>query len=174
MKNIDIEKLQRKMPYELNESSLKEVENKVIEHFSPKKKKQTYFLYVKIFAAACLVLFAGLTYVFHIENSENVQENKKIAKSTNEVEKTQPKIEKVDIEEIPENKDIIDSEYIPYEEKSRISKVKTVEPKNNKKKTELNKNEEKIDFIIQSMSDEELSEMVAYYNNDVYLDIYNY
>ncbi len=185
--NIDIEKLNRKTPYpEPSDEFFKTLQDNVIaktagEKQLIKKDAKVFALNFKWAAAAAVVLIAGITAFFGLNDSPELQmaQQKPIVDSTYEI--LQP------ASAIAENTDISPS--LPNEENTKKVKphhsVKNLTESQNQKNNSFDntdrqsfadnkrKSENEVEKVLAAFTPDQLKDLDRNSEQDVYLDLYN-
>ena len=167
MKRIDIEKWDRKMP-ELPENFFDEIQEKVLKQTVYKKEPKRFRLNLVWSSVAVLVMIFGLTFLIKKEQTEqelqtayhdenNKINNKKLVDLSDSTEK-----DDVDILQEKEDEIFVTSH-----------KMKTIAQKT-ERKSELaeRQTKERMEKILNAMSEEDFMDLARNYEQDVYLDLY--
>lgn len=182
MKNLDVEKLERKNIYQLPDNVFEKMQAKVLEETIPVKQAKIIKLNWIYSAAAAIALLFGLT--FYINNDPKGTTVNSVAQTTPTVEKTvatntlsndkvvKEKIENDNIVAIPVN---VESNKVKKADVksfavSNQKQVKTSEEVSTKK---VQKAEIPMDQIIASFTSADLADLGRNTEQDVYLDLYN-
>lgn len=163
MKKIDIEKWERPQKA-LPEGFFNEMQEKVLEKTIRKQGAKKIYWGNIWSAAAVLVLVFGLG--LFLKYSQNSEEN--IDKGS-VVVKSEP-ISKVKVEETPQ---VIGNAEIEERESPETNFVNNSSPEKTYKKTEKNlATKQKMEEVLNSMTNEELAEITYNYEQDPYLELY--
>lgn len=167
MKRIDIEKWDRKMP-ELPENFFDEIQEKVLKQTVYKKEPKRFRLNLVWSSVVVLVMIFGLTFLIKKEQTEqelqtayhdenNKINNKKLVDLSDSTEK-----DDVDILQEKEDEIFVTSH-----------KMKTIAQKT-ERKSELaeRQTKERMEKILNAMSEEDFMDLARNYEQDVYLDLY--
>ena len=167
MKRIDIEKWDRKMP-ELPENFFDEIQEKVLKQTVYKKEPKRFRLNLVWSSVAVLVMIFGLTFLIKKEQTEqelqtayhdenNKINNKKLVDLSDSTEK-----DDADILQEKEDEIFVTSH-----------KMKTIAQKT-ERKSELaeRQTKERMEKILNAMSEEAFMDLARNYEQDVYLDLY--
>lgn len=164
MKKIDIEKWERPQKA-LPEEFFNEMQEKVLEKTIRKQESKKISLRNIWSVAAVLVLVFGLG--LFLKYSQNSEEN---LDKENVVMKSEP-VSKIDIEE--ETPQMIAGTEIEERGNSEINFVNNSSPEKTPKKIENNlATKQKMEEVLNSMTNEELAELTYNYEQDPYLELY--
>ena len=182
MKNLDIEKLERKNIYQLPDDVFEKMQANVLQETLPAKQGKIIKLNWIYSAAAAIALLFGLT--FFINNDPKGEVNNSVSQTTPNVEEsvainTLPS-DKVVSEKIENNREEVIPLKVetPKSEKieaksfavSNQKPVQTLEQVSTKK---VQKAEIPMDQIIASFTSADLADLGKNTEQDVYLDLYN-
>ena len=182
MKNLDVEKLERKNIYQLPDNVFEKMQAKVLEETIPVKQAKIIKLNWIYSAAAAIALLFGLT--FYINNDPKGTTVNSVAQTTPSVEKdvakntlsndkvVSVKIENMNNVEVPVNVESNKGKKAEVKSfaVSNQKQVKTSEEVSTKK---VQKAEIPMDQIIASFTSADLADLGRNTEQDVYLDLYN-
>lgn len=182
MKNLDIEKLERKNIYQLPDHVFEKMQAKVLAETIPVKQAKIIKLNWIYSAAAAIALLFGLT--FYINNDPKETTLNSVAQTTPSVEKTvatntlsndkvvTEKIENTNNVEVPVHVESNKVKKVDVKSfaVSNQKQVKTSEEVSTKK---VQKAEIPMDQIIASFTSADLADLGRNTEQDVYLDLYN-
>ena len=163
MKNFNIEQLQKKTPYRFPENTFVEMQEKVLdrtirkEKLHPKIFKINYSMVASI--AAAFVLIFGLSFLWKTNQAELPKSQTNISTNTKKENNTTISDLKNNIENNVKN----NNTEIYNAKNAEITK-QIVNSKNT---------DENYDELLNSLSQEELSDLSKNTGSDIYLDLYN-
>lgn len=160
---FNIEKLERKMPYELPENLFEEIQKNVLDKTLPKKEAKVFSLQKMWWAAAAIIMFIGLGSVLRTGSTPEVQVVQSKV-STPAIDNTKNTAEEdIVLQEVKE----VEEKLVLTPEKPVASIAKKEEPK-----PTVSKEKENLDELMKSFSDEELKALTSSVDHDVYMDLY--
>ena len=162
----DIEKLERKTPYELPENVFEEVQKNVLEKTLPRKETKVFSLQKIWWAAAAIILFIGLGSVLRTgSNPETQVAQSKVSTPTPTIDNTKnTDVEDIVLQEVKE----VEEKLVATPEKPAVAIAK----KEEQKPVNISKEKENLDEVLNSFSDEELKALTSTVDHDVYMDLY--
>jgi len=177
MKELDIEKLERKNIYKVPDHLFENIQNNVMNEVKANKKAPVFKLNWMYAAAASLALIFGATYVF---NSDNDPSTEVLNSKTLAVNSQQPKSEserayetlEADLTSVENNNQTVSNQVtktVSYVPKKDIENGTAPQPV----KAATKKEEIKMNEYLDSFSNSEISELASNSTQDVYLDLYN-
>ena len=172
---IDIEKLERKTPYEIPESFFEEVQSKVLQETLSSKPTKRFSLHFTWAVAAAVALIVGLVFLVQSNNNDTLTPD--LAQNTTTTSKASPvsesDINQSNTESAAEENQII--EEINAADQHLTSAKKTNLKEEQKQSLVLSdaKSNINIDELLSSMSQEELNELSKMSEQDIFLDLYN-
>lgn len=182
MKNLDIEKLERKNIYQLPDEVFEKMQANVLQKTLPVKRAKIIKLNWIYSAAAAIALLFGLT--FFINNDPKETENAVIAQTVtnleNEDETSALPTNKVIVEkdENINNSKVASNNEVEKVEKREVRSIAVVEqkPAQTSKPVSSSRNQNAeipMDQIIASFTSADLADVGRNTEQDVYLDLYN-
>jgi hypothetical protein len=182
MKNLDIEKLERKNIYQIPDNFFEEMQMKVLAGTAPKKEAKIIKMNWVYSAAAAVAMIFGITFFVSQKDNNNEQTTLKteIASNGNDVVTNsnsvdEPKKEAVVAYQTLE-KDLTNVVASNQKEKS----APKISIENNKSSVIVQKNtpntqnsEAQVDQILANFSSADLADLGKNVEQDVYLDLYN-
>ncbi len=182
MENLDIEKLERKNIYQLQDDVIEKMQEKVLERTLPLKQGKIIKLNWIYSAAAAISLLFGLT--FFINNDQKEGTNNSVAQTSSNVEQnveintlpsdnivSQP-IENTNKEIVPQ---VVETAQIKNIEKNSfaINSEKPIQTSKQVSTKKVQKAEIPMDQIIASFTTADLADLGKNTEQDIYLDLYN-
>lgn len=160
MKDFDLEKFDKKVPYSVPEKFFEEMQELVIQKTTLKSSKKTKVFHLfsskTIGIAATVVLLVGLTFLWNkTKTEESSFENKSINVITSNQNNASTDLT---------NKD---SQTLTY-----VEKTENQADGNEKKLVNHSKVKEEHDHFFSSLSDEELDAIMDITEQDIYLELY--
>lgn len=183
MKNLDVEKLERKNIYQLPENVFEKMQAKVLAETAPVKKAKIIKLNWIYSAAAALALLFGLT--FYINNDpKEIPVNSSVAQTTPDVERNAVISTLSDDKVVSENDENSTNVEIPVnveginDKKEDVKTFAVGDQKSVKISKEVSTQkvqnaEIPMDQIIASFTTADLADLGRNTEQDVYLDLYN-
>ena len=167
MKRIDIEKWDRKMP-ELPENFFDEIQEKVLKQTVYKKEPKRFRLNLVWSSVVVLVMIFGLTFLIKKEQTEQElqtayhDENNKI--NNKKLVDLSDSTEKDDVDILQEKEDEI---FVTSHKMKIIAQ-------NTERKSELaeRQTKERMEKILNAMSEEDFVDLAGNYEQDIYLELY--
>ena len=183
MKNLDIEKLERKNIYQVPDHFFEEMQAKVLQDIAPAKEAKIFRMNWAYSAAAAVALLFGIT--IFVNNSDETEQTQNVIASANLDSVRNSML--ADKQEISDNISYADNRV----EEDKIQDVKSMEvivqrpkavatntPKENTVKlvkTNINAQQEEMpmDQILSSFTSADLADLGRNTEQDIYLDLYN-
>lgn len=180
MKNLDIEKLNRTMPYHLDENFFQEMQNNVVRSAIKTKETPIFKLNWAYAAAAALALLFGINFLFLNKNTEAPQNNRiaKVESQANEDIAQTSKIIATNVATPPERKQTLEktdddltfvADNNPIDKKASTDNVSVMKAGQNSDAISA----EQLDAILDGFSSSDLASLGNNNEQDVYLDLYN-
>ncbi|MEC5158392.1 hypothetical protein [Chryseobacterium sp. MP_3.2] len=183
MKNLDIEKLERKNIYQVPDNFFEQMQAKVLQETAPVKERKFFKMNWAYSAAAAVALLFGITFLV---NNEGSTENTEMAVASANLDSIKSSI-------LADKPKIVD--HISYTDKrvkeDKIQEVKSVEINAQRPKaiatvtrkmttakienTKINTQQENMpmDQILSSFTSADLADLGRNTEQDIYLDLYN-
>ena len=170
MKNLDIEKLERKNIYKVPDGFFEQMQSQILNETQPKQKAKIIKLNWGYVAAAAITLFFGITFVINQNNQEEVMtqvsngENKGATNSlsTNKMENKETVALRILEEDLPANQ----------KENEKPITIAEKQPKRENKIIPQN-TEIQVEQILANFTSAELADVGKNTEQDIYLDLYN-
>ena len=172
MKEFNIDKLEKKMPYQIPENFFEEMQQNVLNEIErkPIKKTKVFRLNYTVITsiAAALALVFGFTFLWKTNQTQ-------IDKPTEVVAATMPNDnQKIINTNSLENTDVATIEEVQKTIKNIEQTGNTTETKTNTGKiASTNAPEESYNELLNALSDAELTEIATNTDHDIYLELYN-
>ena len=183
MKNLDIENLERKNIYKIpDESFFAEMQAKVLQEITPKKKAKIIKLNWMYAAAAAIAMVFGITFVMNQNEttaSQNLMTTKVLNEKVNDVIITES-VNKLENETTIAyqtlQEDLTSAEevhpkietVVKVANREKVSVADPIQPK-----TVVQTPEVQVDQILSSFTSAELADLGKNSEQDIYLDLYN-
>ena len=172
MKEFNIDKLEKKTPYQIPENFFEEMQRNVLNKIESKsnKKTKTFRLNYSVITsiAAALVLVFGFTFLWKT-NQTQIDKPKEVI-ATTVPDNHQNAINS----KLLENTDVATIEEVQKTIKSVEQANNTTESKKNTVKIASASSEEKnYNELLNALSDAELAEIATNSDHDIYLELYN-
>jgi flagellar basal body-associated protein FliL len=182
MKNLDIEKIERKNIYQIPDNFFEEMQMKVLAETAPKKEAKIIIMNWVYSAAAAVAMIFGITFFVSQKDNNNEQTTSKteFANNGNDVvtnsnSADEPKKEAVVAYQTLE-KDL--TNVVSSNQKEKSAPKTSIE--NNESSVIVQKNtpntqnsEAQVDQILANFSSADLADLGKNVEQDVYLDLYN-
>ncbi len=170
MKNLDIEKLERKNIYKVPDGFFEQMQSQILNKTQPKQNAKIIKLNWVYAAAAAITLFFGITFVINQNNQEEVMtqvsngENKGATNSlsTNKMENKETVALRILEEDLPANQ----------KENEKPITIAEKQPKRENKIIPQN-TEIQVEQILANFTSAELADVGKNTEQDIYLDLYN-
>ena len=172
MKEFNIDKLEKKMPYQIPENFFEEMQQNVLNEIErkPIKKTKVFRLNYTVITsiAAALALVFGFTFLWKTNQTQ-------MDKPTEVVAATMPNDnQKIINTNSLENTDVATIEEVQKTIKNIEQTGNTTETKTNTGKiASTNAPEESYNELLNALSDAELTEIATNTDHDIYLELYN-
>ena len=182
MKNLDIEKLERKNIYQAPEDFFEEMQAKVFKEITTVKKARIISMNWAYSAAAAIAIIFGVTFFVNSngveENVQNPIANVESSSPSGEVSADRSQISNNDLEEAGTINLEDKRQQVVEERKIAAQPMAVVTPKTEKyipesKKVSRGKAEIPMDQIISSFTSADLADLSRNTEQDIYLDLYN-
>ncbi|SEG19311.1 hypothetical protein SAMN05421847_1688 [Halpernia humi] len=190
MKNFDIEKLDRKTPYDLPENTFAEIQRNVFDKVEIKKETPIFSLKWIYAAAAVILLIVSANFLINFnknDGSQNVkmasknvvvpQENSEVQSFAQTTEKPAvEKTEKANLTSTPISHHTANHQLAKNENSKSVKSADLVAVKANTSKTKttiMPPTEAQIDEVLNGFSSAEIASLSNNSEQDVYLDLYN-
>lgn len=181
MKNLDIEKLERKNIYKVPDEHFLQMQDQVFAKIAPKNQAKIFKLNWAYSAAAAVALIFGITFFVNQndieENSspiENTVAKRETVSLTNSLSVNEPQNEVVVLEENSHPDLTLD---VDRNQKETIAKTVVVKSENKNevinKKEVIQNPEIQVDQILANFTSAELADLGKNTEQDIYLDLYN-
>lgn len=174
MKNFNLENIEKKTPYKIPENFFEEMQGNVLNKIDKKPNKETKFFRLNFSVvtslAAALALIFGFTFLWKTNQTD-------ISKNPEPVSYNQPKstVNQENNTNNPlENTDIATIEDV----QKTIKTVDETNPNNTKTNAEktnpvIANADENYEQLLNSLSEDELTELTKNSDHDIYLELYN-
>ena len=174
MKDFNIDKLEKKTPYQIPENFFEEMQRNVLNKIESKsyKKTKTFRLNYSVITsiAAALVLVFGFTFLWKTNQTD-------ISKNSDTVSNNHPKTtvnQENNSNNSLENTDIATIQDIQKTIKT-VEETNAINAKTNPEKTNpvIANTDENYEQLLNSLSEDELTELTKNSDHDIYLELYN-
>lgn len=181
MKNLDIEKLERKNIYKVPDEHFLQMQDQVFAKIAPKKQAKIFKLNWAYSAAAAVALIFGITFFVNQNDTEknsspfeNTVANRETVAVTNSLSVNEPQNEVVVLEENSHPDLTLD---VDRNQKETIAQTVVVKSENKNevinKKEVIQNPEIQVDQILANFTSAELADLGKNTEQDIYLDLYN-
>ena len=174
MKNFNLDSLEKKTPYKIPENFFEEMQGNVLDKIAQKPKNETKvfklnFSVVTSLAAALALIF-GFTFLWKTNQTD-------ISKNSDTVSNNYPKTtvnQENNSNNSLENTDIATIQDIQKTIKT-VEETNAINAKTNPEKTNpvIANTDENYEQLLNSLSEDELTELTKNSDHDIYLELYN-
>lgn len=174
MKNFNLDNLDKKTPYKIPENFFEEMQDNVLEKIEKKQHKETKIFRLNYSVvtslAAALALIFGFTFLWKTNQTD-------ISKNSDTVSNNQPKTtvnQENNSNNSLENTDIATIQDVQKTIKT-VEETNAVNTKTNSEKTDpvIANTDENYEQLLNSLTEDELTELTKNSDHDIYLELYN-
>ena len=174
MKNFNLDSLEKKTPYKIPENFFEEMQDNVLEKIEKKQHKETKIFRLNFSVvtslAAALALIFGFTFLWKTNQTN-------ISKNSDTVSNNQPKTtvnKENNSNNSLENTDIATIQDVQKTIK-KVEETNVVNTKTNSEKTNpvIANTDENYEQLLNSLTEDELTELTKNSDHDIYLELYN-
>ncbi len=179
MKNLDIEKLERKNSYEVPNDFFTKMQENVLKETTHKKEARIFKLNWAYSAAAAIALLFGITFFVNQNNNDASNAKNAIANNNSSAVKSTLSNNKVKTEEAIayQNFEQDLTSVIENDQKNEVAIVSTFKNDNQPaeviNKEAVKNSEIQVDQILANFTSAELADLGKNTEQDIYLDLYN-
>lgn len=179
MKNLDIEKLERKNSYEVPNDFFTKMQENVLKETTHKKEARIFKLNWAYSAAAAIALLFGITFFVNQNNNDASNAKNAIANNNSSAVKSTLSNNKVKTEEAVayENFEQDLTSVIENDQKNEVAIVSSSkndsQPAEVTNKEAVKNSEIQVDQILANFTSAELADLGKNTEQDIYLDLYN-
>lgn len=179
MKNLDIEKLERKNSYEVPNDFFTKMQENVLKETTQKKEAKIFKLNWAYSAAAAVALFFGITFFVNQNNNDASNAKNAIANNNSSAIRSTLPNNKVKTEEAIAYENF-EQDLTSVVEKDQTNEVAIASTSTNEnqpaeviKKEAVKNSEIQVDQILANFTSAELADLGKNTEQDIYLDLYN-